>query len=178
MKVIIDTSVLSILFNQNAKPPIDKETKKPLEHFKERVNNLIQTLSKEKAQVIIPSPVLTEILIPATVGQRETIETLSKSPFKITGFDHRASIECSIMLRRFFSESKNRKEMTSNFNKQKVKFDYQIFSIGLVEQVEAIYSDDKDIRKLGKKFNIPVIGSNDLEVSLSEKQIKMEFPPN
>lgn len=176
MKVIIDTTVLSLLFNPNAKPPIDKTTKQPLEHFKERVNYLIQTLNKDKTQIIIPSPVLCEILVPVTVGQKETIDTLSRSPFKILGFDQRASIECSIMLRKYLSEAKNKKESKANFNKQKVKFDHQIFSIGLVEQVEAIYSDDGDIKLLGKLFNIPVIGSHELDISLSDKQMKMVFP--
>lgn len=63
--VIMDATTLLLLFDPNVKPSIDEATKQPLEKCKERIELLLQNLSEANIQILVPTPILSEILVTA-----------------------------------------------------------------------------------------------------------------
>lgn len=171
MKVLFDTSILSLLIKPNARPPLDPKTGKPLEHFKERIVYALKVLKRRKATVIIPSPVLCEVLVKAGSATADYVELLNKAPFRTANFDHRAAIECSEFLRKRWNSSiKNESE-----RKHIVKFDHQIIAVGLVEKVDYIYSDDSHIATYGESYGIPIVRSYEMPVDPETQQQKLDL---
>lgn len=172
MAVLFDTSTLLLAIYPDASPPIDPATQQPLDHAKQRVEYLIRKLHKARTRVIIPSPVLTEMLIYAGSATNEYVLNLQQPPFRIAAFDTRAAIECAETLHRFGMKNK-----ASGATRNKVKFDRQIVAIAQVERVEAIYSDDDDIYKYGAQAGIKVIRSYELELDPEDRQHKLDLSP-
>lgn len=171
MTVLFDTSVLILALQPNAKPPLDPSTDKPVEHAKQRVEYLIKTLSKAKAKVIIPSPVLSELLVGAGAAGPQYIQELQKSPFRVSPFDTRAAIECADAMANHGTKGKSAE------TRAKVKFDRQIVAIAKVERVDAIYSDDDHIHKLGAQAGLKVVRTFELELDPDEAQHKLPLVP-
>ena len=65
MTTAIDTSLLLYILNEKTSAPIDPVTGKPVERCAERVNKLIADLAKKKEKLIVPTPVLAEVLVRA-----------------------------------------------------------------------------------------------------------------
>lgn len=63
--VVFDASVLLLLLDPDASPPNDPATGQPIEHAKARIEHLIATLERQRTKVIIPTPVLSEVLVRA-----------------------------------------------------------------------------------------------------------------
>lgn len=175
MKVLFDTSVLSLYLSRNARPPLNPETNKPVEHAKERLSYLIKELRRLKATIIIPSPVLCEVLVGAR-GEAvdEYTRILSTHPFRTANFDNRAAIECAKFLRQRIPGS----SIEKGKNRQGIKFDYQIISIGLVEKVDRIYADDGDIVGTFNSHKITVIQTHELPTDPSKRQGDLPFEEN
>jgi predicted nucleic acid-binding protein len=171
MTVLFDTSVLILALQPNAKPPLDPSTDKPVEHAKQRVEYLVKMLSKAKTKVIIPSPVLSELLVGAGSAGPQYIQELQKTPFRVSPFDTRAAIECADAIANHGVKGK------STETRAKVKFDRQIVAIARVERVDAIYSDDDHIHKLGAQAGLRVIRTFELELDPDEAQHKLPLVP-
>lgn len=62
MRVGFDTTIVSVLLNPDAAIPLDSATGKPVDLAKERVQALITELQKAKQKIVIPTPVVAEIL--------------------------------------------------------------------------------------------------------------------
>lgn len=168
MTVLFDTSTLLLALQPDAKPPRDPDTEQPLEHAKQRVEYLIKKLSKAKTRVIIPAPVLSEVLVHAGDAANDYILILQQSPFRVAPFDTRAAIECADAIAKFGLKAKG-KENT----RAKVKFDRQIVAIAKVEQVETIYSDDQHIYTIAKHAGLRVVRSFELELDPDDRQGKL-----
>lgn len=165
MTVLFDTSTLLLALQPDARPPLDPATNLPLEHAKQRVEYLIKTLSKNKTKVVIPAPVLAEVLVHAGDAANDYVQILQTSPFRVAPFDTRAAIECADAIARFGLKAKG-KENT----RAKIKFDRQIVAIARVEQVAAIYSDDAHIETIGKQAGLKVIRTFELERDPADRQ--------
>ena len=134
-----------------------------------RVEHLIAELERSGTKVAIPTPALSEVLIQMTTADaHKTVETFNrKAIFSIEAFDQRAAIELAMILK---------KELKGNKLKQgpetwaKLKYDRQIVAIAKVCGVSAIYSDDRDIRTVAKRVNIPVLGVADLPLPPDDGQ--------
>ena len=168
MTVLFDTCTLLLALQPDAKPPLDPDTEQPLEHAKQRVEYLIKKLSKAKAKVVIPAPVLSEVLVHAGDAANDYILILQQSPFRVAPFDTRAAIECADAISKFGLKAKG-KENT----RAKIKFDRQIVAIAKVEQVETIYSDDQHIYTIAKQVGLKVVRSFELELDPDDRQGKL-----
>ncbi len=172
MTALFDTSVLLLAMHPDASPPIDPATKKALEHPKQRVDYLIRNLSKARKKIVIPAPVLTEILVHAGESTNEYVQNFQQPPFRIVPFDTRAAIECASAIHRHGIKGKGRENPRA-----KIKFDRQIIAIAQVERVETIYSDDGDIFKYGTQAGIEVIRSYELELDPEDRQHRLDLEP-
>lgn len=165
MSVLFDTSILLLALQPDAKPPADPETGEPIEHAKQRVEYLIRALSKSKTKVIIPAPVLSEVLVHAGDAANDYVQLLQQSPFRIAPFDTRAAIECGDAIAQNGLRSKGKENPRA-----KVKFDNQIVAIAKVERVDRIYSDDAHIHTLANRVGLDVTRSFELELDPDDRQ--------
>ena len=165
MAVLFDTSILALLLRPDARPPTDPATKQPVEHARRRVDYLVREISKARDKVIIPTPVLTEILYYAGNATDEVLTKLQQSPFMLAPFGARAAVECADAMRRLGHKGKGK-----NNPQAKVKFDRQIVAIAVVESVSVIYSDDDDIFGYGKQAGIKVVRSYELDLDPADRQ--------
>lgn len=170
MTVLFDTSVLLLAIHPDTAPPRDPATNQLVENAKQRVDYLIRKLSKARAKVVIPAPVLSEMLVYAGKATNEYVQNFQQPPFRIVPFDTRAAIECADAIHRYGVKGKGKENPRA-----KVKFDRQIIAIAQVEHVEAIYSDDTDIFKYGAQVGIKVIRSYELELDPEDRQHKLDL---
>ncbi len=147
-----------------------------VERAKERIDYLVKQLEKERTKIIVPTPVLSEILVRAGAEASEKIiEFLQKySVFRIEPFDTRAAIEVAAMTRELLN-GRERKRGTSNATWTKIKFDRQIVAIAKVSNATIIYSDDDDVRQIATRVKIKVRGISDLELPPQDAQLGLEL---
>lgn len=155
MAVALDADILLLLLTPDAKPPKDPATNEPTERAKERIEYLVTTLADAKTKIVIPTPVLSEILIKAGTAGPKYIDILHEhSHFKIASFDERSAIECAAQLADARKRGDKKAGATAPW--AKVKFDRQIVAIAVVNGVERIYSNDEDIEKYAKASGLRV----------------------
>lgn len=169
MAVVFDSSTLLLVLQPTATPPIDPATGKPLEHAVERVEYLIRQLSRAKTKVLIPTPVLSEVLVHAGAASTQYLTLLNQSPFRIVPFDTRAAINCAESIRSF-----KLKGQTGGV-RNKLKFDRQIVSIAQVENVEALYSDDGEMFRFGQQVGVKVVRTYELPRDPEAAQGKLDL---
>lgn len=63
--VVFDTSVLLLVLNPDARPPVDPQTERPLDRAAARIEHLVDGLTRTNEQIIIPTPVFSEVLVHA-----------------------------------------------------------------------------------------------------------------
>lgn len=157
-KVLFDTIFLSMLFHQKDSFPLDPATKKEVTNPKERIEYLIETLEQDDAKIIVPTPAIAELLAATgTAGPDYLSELHGNSVFKIEPYDELAAIENAAL------EASGAKRV-GDAPRQKTKVDRQILAIAKVHGVEVVYSDDKDIKTLGRELGIKVQCVSDLQL--------------
>ncbi len=173
--VVIDASILMLLFRSNVPARLTDSNGKPIEYVKERLDYLIKTLESSKSKVIIPTPVLSELLVRATPQEtQQIVETINKmAVFRIDPFETRAAIELAIITRTALTAG-NKKD-GSHEPWAKVKFDRQIVAIARVAQATAIYTDDKNLAATAKLLNITCVGLPDLPLPPETAQGRLPF---
>jgi hypothetical protein len=151
-----------------------------LTNASERVNYLVKLLSQARTIVLIPTPVLTEVLCKAGAAGPQYVQLLQRSPFLITPFDTRAAIECAaglahhINLKGSGRDSSLKKHVPGT--RAKVKFDQQVVAIAQANGVGTLYSDDEDVHKEGRRVGIKVVRSYELPRDPETAQSKLFTP--
>lgn len=161
--VVFDATVLIDLFNPRLHP--DRLAK--LEH-------LVTELQRKKTKILIPTPALAEYLAKAGKARDKVhAELTTKGPFKIGSFDSRAALECALMLDESLTGGDKRGQ-TKTW--AKAKFDWQIIAISKVANAHTLYSEDSDLERIGARFGIKVIRTDDLPLPASARQRKLDLP--
>jgi predicted nucleic acid-binding protein len=159
--IVFDTTTMSLAFVPGS-TVTDRSTNKPVLHAKERIDLLIETLAQNKTQIIIPTPVLSELLVKLP-GEKtdELLKQLRSSPwFLIEAFDSAAAVEVGQRTAKAIAGGDKREGLTADWTK--VKFDRQIVAIALVAGATEIISDDGDVRAIGERWGIKVSSIKDL----------------
>lgn len=159
MPVALDANFLSILLHPNASVPLDPLTKAPIDRCKDRVQELINRLSKSKTKIIVPWPAIAEFMIFAYPDHQNHLEELRNSAhFELSEFGHMAAIELTEL------SAKNKKPVkaTREVTWAKLKYDRQIVAIAIAKQCTAIYSTDKGLRAFAEKCGMDVYDIVDL----------------
>ncbi|WP_139225041.1 hypothetical protein [Dokdonella immobilis] len=156
----MDATVLLLLLFPTASPPIDPNTGAAVTRCPERIDLLLQNLSKGHIKVMIPTPVLGELLVKAGPQKAKIISDISSSSaFQVQPFDQLAAIELAEILD---GNSGSVKPLTPTETKAKVKFDRQIIAIAKVAQVKTIYTDDGGLRNTAEKNGIVCVSTHEL----------------
>jgi hypothetical protein len=98
-----------------------------VERCKERMELLVQSLHKAKQTIIIPTPVVSEVLTVSAAGLKYMAILQKTAVFKIEPFDTRAAIELAEMNKTFLAAGDKKGGIDAPW--QKIKFDRQIAAI-------------------------------------------------
>lgn len=141
--------------------------------LKKKINHLIDELEKSQQQIVIPTPCLSEFLIKAENQASHYLDILNRSSnFRITPFGMRAAVEAAAAHQKAITAG-DKKEGQPHW--QKVKFDRQIASIAIVENVTIIYTNDSDLIPMVSNHGIDIIRFEDLLDPPSEPQGSFVF---
>jgi predicted nucleic acid-binding protein len=173
--IVLDATTLLLLIEPTAKPPKDPSTAKPLEKCKERIEHLIETLTGTGTRVLLPTPVLAELLVRAGDARNQYLtELTSNSAFRPASFDERAAVELSMIID---GDLKFKKRLTETQTWAKVKFDRQVVAIAKVYAVTMIYTDDENLAKCAKANNLDVTHTWNLPLPPVKSQMDL-LPPS
>ena len=168
--VVIDATMLMMFFRPDIPVPAGPGGAR-ISLPRERIEHLVQQLEKSRTKIIVPTPVLSEILVRAgQAASQEIVERLNKlAVFRIESFDARAAIEVAAMTRTALAGGGNKRGKATG-PWAKIKYDRQIVAIAKVARASAIYSDDGDIRSIAADEEIPVMGLADLPLPDEARQ--------
>lgn len=152
--VVFDTTALALALDPTALPPVDPTTGKAVENCQRRMEHLIDTLSKAKNPILIPTPALAEYLVGiAGQNKQEFVDKLFASRnFEHGVFDVRAAIELSELL-----DSDSGKKLDPMTTKAKVKFDRQIVAIAKVHRAFPIYTGDTTLAAVARNNGVAAV---------------------
>lgn len=170
---VFDSTLMLLLTDDLALAPpppptiADPDQGKAADLARDRLGFLLETLDDERTDVVVPTPVLTELLISAKTDVAATLTVLAGlARIRMEAFGQRAAIECAEMLRR---------TGRGTGPKAKVKFDHQIVAIAKVIGAAAVYSDDSDVKALCARESIECKGVWDLPARPVDAQQKLDF---
>lgn len=174
MMVVFDSNMLLLLIRPDAGTPKDSKGV-PITHAVERVEGLIAQLSRDKTKIVIPTPVLAEVLVRSTAEARAVyVERFRRSAaFRIEPFDERAAIEVAAMERK--AHDAGDKKGGSDQTWAKVKYDRQIVGTAKVIGAQVIYTDDGNLAKCAFANGMRAIGLSAVQIPTASAQIPL-FP--
>lgn len=169
-----DATVLTMVLNPQADSPPDPMTGAPVDRANERVEFLIASLQKAKQKIVIPTPVLSEVLVRSGNAGLQYVEVLQKAAtFSIEPFDKRAAIELALMNQRAVSNGDKRGGENENW--QKIKLDRQIVAICKVAGVRAVYTTDGPLGNFARLAGMDVIGIHNLPLPPEPPQLNLDL---
>jgi predicted nucleic acid-binding protein len=137
----------------------------PVEKFKERIAELVNTLNSEDTLIGVPTPVIAEILVHYPESKEEYLEVLrNRYKFDIIPFGIKAAIEASELIGIIAAETKQPAAQWA-----KVKFDIQITAMAKAENATMLYADDKGIVNNAKRIKVPAMRICDLPLPPERK---------
>lgn len=135
--VCLDNNITGLALRSDAHPD-DK--------FKvEQARSLIRYLDEREKIILLPTPVITECLVPVTPHERASILN-SIERFMVASFDKSAAIKCAEMMHSITPQENEFRE-EKGITKSQLKFDYMIAAVAIVNGAECIYSQDEGLRK-------------------------------
>jgi hypothetical protein len=156
----VDSSGLALMLNPAGNPPVDPATGAPVEKARERVEKFVASFVPGDV-VIVPTPVLAEVLVQASDDAPAFLEQINRSAsLRIKPFDQRAASEVAFMTRE--AKENGDKRAGSSAPWQKVKIDRQIVAIARVERSTRIYTDDGNMIAFARAAGLEVISTWDL----------------
>lgn len=174
--VVIDATILMLFLRPDAGVPLGPGNV-PIAQPRERVAHLIDRPERSKVKVVIPTPVLSEVLVRVdTLEAQQLVELIMMhAAFRIEPFDVRAAIEVASMTRNAIDGGKRPGRRDPQATWAKLKYDRQIVAIARVSQATTIYSDDRDIRTIAARVGISVVGLADLDLPPEVAQGRLPF---
>ena len=175
--VVFDSSVLLLILDLNAKPPTDPATGQPVYKAAERIKYLIKNLAAYKEKIVIPTPVLSEVLVYAGEAMLPYLNILNRqAAFRIAPFDQKAAIEAALAMSDAIKRGGHRVDAANpDTTKTKIKFDRQSVAIAKAEGAQAVYSDDADVHSYAKHAGLDAYRTADLNIPPEYPQQSLGF---
>ena len=168
----MDSSVLLYLVYPDAPAPIDPATGVEVSEPFVRIEGLLEGLDSRESVIIVPTPVLSELLIRAEGRQPEVLAAITgRRAVEIAPFDVQAAVE-NAALRRTQKRAGGRTSQAKN----EVRFDLQILAIARARGAQIMYTDDASLRSRCAVEKMVVRGIADLPIPESKRQIAMALP--
>lgn len=175
--VVFDSSVLLLVLDPNAKAPIDPDTGTAVEKAAERIEYLIETLAADKEKIVIPTPVLSEVLVHSGDALQPYLDILNgQATFRIVPFDQKAAIEAALAMSDAIRRGGHRIDAANpDATKTKIKFDRQIVAIAKAEGAHTVYSDDDDVHNYATRAGLNAYRTADLDLPPEDPQQSLDL---
>ena len=171
--VVFDTETLLYILDPTLRPPSDPNTDQPVTYVKERIDALVDELQSSREKIIIPTPVIAELVVLAgAAGGSEYLRRIDGSAcFQVEAFDQRSAIELALMT--YEAIKSGDKKAGSNAVMAKVKFDRQIVAIAKVHAAACIYTCDRNLTKFARDngLNVTAVWELPLPESLAQTDL-------
>lgn len=129
-----------------------------------QAENFLKWLDQNKKKIIIPVPVISELLVPIPVEEHEPFLKTIHSKFRVIPFDEVAAVkQAQIINFKKDDAAINEYRRVNNIRRESMKIDFQIASIALVRGAECIYSHDPHLKRFVEDL-IPVKEIPNLDV--------------
>lgn len=172
MKVVFDASILLPLLEPGVPVPPPPPGLSDASATS-RVEHLIDTLDREGAVALVPTPALSEVLTRAGAATASILHRLKTFRFfDIVPFDEVAAIECAALL----SSTRSGRTKTAVATWAKVKFDHQIAAVAKVHGATRVYSDDADLKRLAPRIGATIVGLWELPEPPVDPQAALPLP--
>jgi len=171
MIIAFDNTFLSLVLNPDTPPTPNPATKKPVDHCAQRVEALVDSLSKQGDTVLIPTPCFSELLCIVPDLEKAVSEIDRSSAFELAPFDARCAIDLASVTRQAIKDGD--KKSGTIIGWQEIKFDRQIAIIAKVGGAEIFYTDDKNQSIFAKKLGLIVRHTWDLDLPSKYAQDEM-----
>lgn len=173
MTAAFDSTMLSTLLNPGGGVPSDPTTGKPVEWPKERVQGLVVKLQKEGTKIVIPAPVVAEILTLIGPTNTDYLAIINRSRvFEVVPLDEKAAVELAFLNRDVFVTGDKKNKFQPY---QKLKVDRQILAICKVAGCDTLYTDDKNMIATAKLCGIATVRLCDLPIPESARQGNLDL---
>lgn len=164
-----DASVLTLVINPISDIPKDPGTGAPVVRAQERVSHLIGQLEAQGSQIVVPTPVLSEVLVRTGQSGLRYVEILDKSEtFVVAPFNTVAAVELAEITRRALMAGDKRDGSSEPY--QKIKLDRQIAAICKVSGAHTLDAADRSLAKFAESIGLTVVGIHDLPLPPSPPQ--------
>jgi hypothetical protein len=156
---LFDAGFLHILFDDRARVPLSDGA--PIDRAQDRIDYLVQTMSRRKDKIILPTPGLAEFMLLAADRWTDYLTIIRRmAVFEIAGFDDPEAVE---LVEHWIRKGGKRLKANKPETWAKLKYDRQIVAIAVTRRVERIYSTDKkDMSKFAKRLGKEFFGLADL----------------
>ena len=174
MTVVFDTNALLMIIRPGAMVARDAEGHQ-ITYAAERIDGLVKQLTAEKNKIVVPTPVLSEVLVRSEPTDRAAMVRRfhSSTAFRIEAFDERAAIELADMEMKAIAGGDKRGGIDGPWTK--VKFDRQIVAIALIVGADVIYTDDGPLSKFAFKHGIRTVGIGSLPIPMAASQMTLPY---
>lgn len=168
--VVADTATLLFILQPDANAPLGDDGD-PIPKCRERVELLLQNLSEAGVRVVVPTPVLAELMVSVGPGKAQLLGAINQSAaFSVVAFDQIAAIECACL-----NDPTMGKKLGAKDTKAKVKFDRQILSIAKVVGAHTLYTDDKKLIARATANGLNTVRMQDLPLPPEPPQRELEL---
>jgi hypothetical protein len=151
--IALDTTALSALLIPGTRL-CRAGTPIPIRHGTERLKTLVDRIAKQRDSILIPTPVLSELLV--CLPQEKIADLLvqlnASAWFRVEAFDASAAVELAIRTAQAIAAGDKREGLPGDTPWTKVKFDRQIVAIALVNGASEIVSDDPHVKAIGERW--------------------------
>ncbi len=160
--IALDTNALSLLFIKGS-AVYKRGSTIPIKHGKERIEELVERIAKSGGAVVIPAPVLSELLV--KVPPKDIANLLAELNgsmwYRLEPFDTASAIELADRTAKAIAAG-DKKEGLIDPTWAKIKFDRQILCIAIVSGATELISNDPHLVSLGERWGFPVTDVGDL----------------
>lgn len=164
--IVVDANFLVLLLDPDAMPHLDRG--------RERIEFFIRELAKDKAEIVIPAPVIAEIVAGRIDRIEEIVEALLRSRyFSVQPFDAVIAIETGELIKR----AQDRIPPAQRLPGWKVamKYDAMIAATAKVRRAKAVCTDDAGLSAHLRDTDIKIIRIEDLPLPPENPQTNFDL---
>jgi predicted nucleic acid-binding protein len=136
----IDNTFLTLLLNPVAEARPNPATGKPVSHCRQRIEALVDDLSRQNGTLLVPALTLAEALCASDAIESYFNDLQQYSAIEVAPFDARAAYELGRIIRTANANGDKRSGQAGHW--QHVKMDRAIVAIAVSRSATVFYSDD------------------------------------
>lgn len=141
---------------------IKKQSHPSQSHLIPQALNFFEMLAENNDKILLPTPIISEILAPVPANEHSNILNLLDKRFQIAPFDNMAALKCAELINLALTDLEKIEYAKEHaVPKNKMKYDVMIAAIAITRRAFCIYSNDEDMKKFAagqiSVINMPVV---------------------